>query len=308
MKYDAGKYTLFKQPFYKFNEDPSSGYFFYTADADSTLFFGTLKGLLQYNPNRDISYDLPFKTLIRKVFAKDSLLFGGAMLQPSEVEYIKGNVLPYSQNNLVFQYAAAFYEDVEKNLYSYRLVGSDTAWSAWGTDVKKEYTNLTEGVYIFEVRAMNQYKILGNTASYWFRILPPWYRAWWAFTLYVLSFISLAFLVLKTYTRRLVAQKEHLEQVVKERTHEILEKNEELQQQKEEITQTLEIVSNQKEEIQTQAQLLEKTNNELEKLSIVASETDSAVVIMDSAGNIEWTNKGFERLYGLLTDESIKLR
>jgi len=44
--------------------------------------------------------------------------------------------------------------------------------------------------------------------------------------------------------------------------------------------------------------LLEKQNQELEKLSIVASETDNAILIMDSQGNFEWLNEGFTRLFG----------
>jgi PAS domain S-box-containing protein len=54
----------------------------------------------------------------------------------------------------------------------------------------------------------------------------------------------------------------------------------------------------QKEEIQQQAGQLEIINKELEKLSIVASETSSAVVILDTAGNFEWVNAGFTRMYG----------
>ncbi len=69
------------------------------------------------------------------------------------------------------------------------------------------------------------------------------------------------------------------------------EQNAEINKQKEEIlTQTDNIVQ--------QAYLLEQVNIELEKLSIVASETDNAVIIMDKKGNVEWINEGFTRLYG----------
>ncbi len=57
-------------------------------------------------------------------------------------------------------------------------------------------------------------------------------------------------------------------------------------------------INTQKDEIQNQAKLLESVNTELEKLSIVASETDNAVTIMDVKGNFEWVNAGFTRLYG----------
>jgi PAS domain S-box-containing protein len=57
-------------------------------------------------------------------------------------------------------------------------------------------------------------------------------------------------------------------------------------------------INSQKNEIQNQAKQLELTNTELEKLSIVASETDNAVSILDVKGNFEWVNAGFTRMYG----------
>jgi PAS domain S-box-containing protein len=57
-------------------------------------------------------------------------------------------------------------------------------------------------------------------------------------------------------------------------------------------------INSQKNEIQNQAKQLESANTELEKLSIVASETDNAVTIMDVNGNFEWVNAGFTRMYG----------
>ncbi|PLX00137.1 MAG: hypothetical protein C0594_16025, partial [Marinilabiliales bacterium] len=78
-------------------------------------------------------------------------------------------------------------------------------------------------------------------------------------------------------SRRLKAINEKLEKTVIERTAEI---------------------SQQKEEIQAQAEQLFEINQELEKLSIVASETDNSVIITDPKGNIEWVNEGFTKLYG----------
>ncbi len=65
-----------------------------------------------------------------------------------------------------------------------------------------------------------------------------------------------------------------------------------------ELSTQYEAINSQKNEIQSQAQLLESTNEELEKLSLVASGTDNAVTIMDINGNFEWINAGFTRMYG----------
>lgn len=42
---------------------------------------------------------------------------------------------------------------------------------------------------------------------------------------------------------------------------------------------------------------IKEINRELEKLSIVASKTDNAVIIMNHEGVIEWVNEGFHRMY-----------
>lgn len=67
------------------------------------------------------------------------------------------------------------------------------------------------------------------------------------------------------------------------------------------------VLEQQKNEILTQAEELEKANIELEKLSIVASQTRNAVAILSNEGKFDWVNAGFTKLYGytlqLLHDE-----
>jgi PAS domain S-box-containing protein len=51
-----------------------------------------------------------------------------------------------------------------------------------------------------------------------------------------------------------------------------------------------------------QAHELERKNQELEKLSIVASETDNAILIMDAEGNFIWVNDAYTRMFGFTLD------
>ena len=57
------------------------------------------------------------------------------------------------------------------------------------------------------------------------------------------------------------------------------------------------------EELKTTTEIIEEKNIELEKLSIVASKTDNAILIMDREGNIEWLNEGFANLYEYTLNE-----
>jgi|GEM_PF-3034766 len=67
-------------------------------------------------------------------------------------------------------------------------------------------------------------------------------------------------------------------------------------------------INNKKNEIFLQAEQLELKNTELEKLSIVARETDNAIVITNGQGDFEWINEGFTRFYGYTLDEFIKTK
>ncbi len=55
-----------------------------------------------------------------------------------------------------------------------------------------------------------------------------------------------------------------------------------------------------------QARELEKQNKELEKLSLVASETDNAILVTDAEGNYTWINDAYTRMFGHTFDELTK--
>jgi PAS domain S-box-containing protein len=50
------------------------------------------------------------------------------------------------------------------------------------------------------------------------------------------------------------------------------------------------------------------SQQEMERLSIVAQQTDNAIMIMDAHGNIEWLNDGFTRMYEYTYEDFIRKR
>lgn len=273
-----GHYEMDKTPFYKFSNLYLSEYYCIYPYSDSIIYFGTNKGLLAYFPKKEAIYNNPFNTIIHKVYNGDSLLyFGAAFTDSTGISKFLHPVLSYKNNHIIFEYACTYYEDAERNLYQSRLIGLDTTWSGWSKDSKKEYMHLPEGSYVFEVNAKNIYRKIGKMAKFSFTIKPPWYRTIWAYLLYFISSAAFIWFVVRLNTRRLKAANVRLEEIVLNRTAEILQ---------------------QKEEIEAQTEELTAVNEELEKLSIVASETDNGVIIMDADFNFEWVNDGFSKLYG----------
>ena len=135
-------------------------------DADGITWMGVPDGLVRYDNSVKKNYSQEYSALIHKVIiskGKDSAIFYGAysndsgIVTLSQPDKFKPS-LPYSENSLIFTYAALDFEDESSMLFSYRLEGSDAQhaqWSAWKNETKATYTYLPEGHYFFHVKAKN---------------------------------------------------------------------------------------------------------------------------------------------------------
>jgi len=259
-------------------------------DTGNVVWFGGSEGLFRYQPNPLFSHK-PYQTLIRQVALDgDSVIFHGTFYSEPEKN---GQIVPgqtpswaremdYQNNTVLFRYSATEFIAPEKVEYSHYLEGFNTKWSPWGKMNRVRYTNLKGGRYVFHVRARNVYDKQSHEATYGFTIHGPWYAHPLAVIFYVLTGMVLIWMGFRLYTSGLKRSNLLLGKMVEERTREM---------------------EQQKDEIRNQAEQLSRTNQELEKLSIVASETDNAVMILNRDGHPEWVNEGFTRLYGYEIDD-----
>jgi len=243
---------------------------------DSVVWFSTKQGVFSQSnsPFRDFN-DVP-PAIIRKVICGDSLFFGGTnfysvkslfdTLYPVTTESVIDltTILKARNNSITFHYAWPFFEGEKKNLYSYFLQGYDNQWSNWRTELSKEYTNLPEGSYSFKVKAKNLYGIESPVAEFKFSVLPPWYRTYYAYLSYFVLSILFILLIVKLYTYKLIIEKNKLEQLVKERTQEILIQNEEILVQAEHLKDANDWISAKNVELEAQKEEIEKKKDELE--------------------------------------------
>lgn len=167
-----------------------------------------------------------FQTAIRSVRAADSILTLGFIKNSAE-----GSVsLPYSKNNLSFTFATDWFDHEEATMFRWYLRGYDQGWSQWGRISSKEYTNLPEGDYVLEVEALNLFGETGSKASYSFTILPPWYRTYPTYGSYLLLFAGVIFLSVKVSVKQLKKAKDKLENIVTERTAEVVKQKDLIEQ------------------------------------------------------------------------------
>ena len=207
-----------------------------------TTWFASFDGLIRYDTTVKKNYRQLFRTLIRRVLINEKQenerrIFDGCVKKSKTGKV--GNplftVIEYSDRNLNFEFAAPFFEIETETRYQYFLEGYDSDWSVWSKASKKSYTNLDPGVYSFRVRARNVYHHLGNEDIFKFKILPPWYRTWWAFLIYGIGLFLLMFLVVKWRSNKLQREKQKLEHTIKQRTKEIQEKNRQLKDQSDKL-------------------------------------------------------------------------
>lgn len=112
--------------------------------------------------------------------------------------------IPYAHNSVKFFFQLPNPLLLRTVRYQYRLNGD--SWSAPSLTSVKEYSDLREGQYRFEVRALlPNGQVTTDTLT--FRVLPPWYRSPWAWAFYALLAIGFIVLMVKVENRRLERKK-----------------------------------------------------------------------------------------------------
>jgi serine phosphatase RsbU (regulator of sigma subunit) len=179
-------------------------------------YFGSASGLFCYDYSEFINYENGFNTYIDEFLAEG---------ERQSIAKKSNSPIQYRQNDLTFQFYANSYTEEQATVYSYFLEGYSKKYSPWTAENHAIFTNLHEGDYILKVKAKNIFGKISPEAKFNFTILAPWYRTWWAYTLYVVLLIAFVYLVVSYSTRK-------LKNVIKERTAEVVEQKEEIEKQK----------------------------------------------------------------------------
>jgi signal transduction histidine kinase/DNA-binding response OmpR family regulator/ligand-binding sensor domain-containing protein len=230
---EDGTFDLKKKPFLRI--PPAQVNIIYPDPDGDSIWIGSDDGLIRFDKTVKKNYKLKFKTFIRKVVANGKLISDGYPIKPGgETESQHKHTFPifdYKDRNLYFEFAAPSFEAEIENQYQYWLMGYDENWSGWTPEPQKEYTNLDSGLYTFRVQAKNIYMHPGSEDVFKFRILPPWYKTWWAFLFYFLIAVLLVVSIVRWRSGKLEREKQRLERIVGKRTKEIEEKNQQLENQ-----------------------------------------------------------------------------
>jgi ligand-binding sensor domain-containing protein/signal transduction histidine kinase len=264
----------------------------YAIAPDGEIFFGGNNGYNSFYPG-NIRKD----TSDTKVMFVDLLLYNnsvsfdeapyGKSILKKQLLFTDTIELLHNQNFFTFKFDAIVYSCQNNIKYRYKLNNFDTTWH-YTTALYRQatYTNIDPGNYEFVVNATNRDGKWSNQfAKITIEVIPAWYQTILFKIVSALIFVFAIYLLYFLRLKQITKRNEALEQLIKERTKEIEEKNIMLTQQAEElictnsllkerqtqIEEQTEELGNQKEVLLNQRDELTQLNNTKDKLfSILA--------------------------------------
>jgi signal transduction histidine kinase/ligand-binding sensor domain-containing protein/DNA-binding response OmpR family regulator len=166
------------------------------------LFFGGYKGFIAFSPEH-----IKHSVVESPFFVTDIKIFNRSVAGMQEKErkkllkqippYTRQLSIPHKYNNFTIEFASLSYRNPELTRYAYKLDGFDKEWQY--TDSKRHfayYNNLSPGNYTFLLKATSQNGIWNNEIQkISVKVLPPFWLTWWAFALYVVITVTIAYLI-----------------------------------------------------------------------------------------------------------------
>lgn len=170
------------------------------ADDKGRFFFGGLEGLTYFFPDSiKISQFNPPIYFTNLTVNNIPYEFSADKIDTSVLNkplYVTNNItLNYKKNIFSIEFAALDYHAPDKNEYMYQLEGFNKDWVYAGNNRLVSFTNLAPGTYHLKVKATNSDKTWNPIQKQLtIEILPPPWKTWWAYSIYILVFIFLLWL------------------------------------------------------------------------------------------------------------------
>ncbi|MBO6576001.1 MAG: hypothetical protein JJ896_09865 [Rhodothermales bacterium] len=179
---------------------------------DGRLWFPSIAGVAVVDPSDLSRNTVPPPVVIERVEAD-----GVAIAVGSEVELAPGT------RRLEFKFAALSLVDASAIKYRFRLRGEETEWNTTMAGNTATYTFLDPGTYTFQVAAANNDGVWNEDgASLSFTLKPYLFQTSWFWMLIASAGFMAGAWFFRSRTEQLKRQRTELEQMVEERTRDVL--------------------------------------------------------------------------------------
>lgn len=205
------KFNLANKTFknYTVHEGLNSNQFNYKSSYktdDGTLYFGSIKGFVRFNPNELIKKDIIPPIVFTDLFVNNHrVVIGEKSPLKKSIQYTDKITLSYWQRSFGLRFAILNYAESYDRVY-YRLKGFDKEWIP--ADIKDaiSYSNLNSGKYELEIIITNEARDLKNpltSKSISINLKPPFWLSFWAYVFYFIMGIISVLLLIRTYRHRI---------------------------------------------------------------------------------------------------------
>ena len=151
--------------------------------------------------------------------------------------------LEYDQNNISLGFVGIHFSNPGGNRNFYKLENYDNDWRMAGSENTASYFQVPNGKYIFRIKSISSTGSVSEKAIN-IVIYPPWWRTWWAYTLYALIFLFNIYAIYRDQRRKIIrAERERTQQTELAQAREIEKAYKELQTTQAQLIQSEKMAS-----------------------------------------------------------------
>jgi signal transduction histidine kinase/ligand-binding sensor domain-containing protein len=175
-------------------------------DRNGSMYFGSVKGMIAFDPKDFEQTETGPPTYITGFQVNNKEVIPRAKNSPldTSILYTDTVVLLYDQNNFSIEFAALNYSSPEVTQYEYQMQGLDKTRTYLSKNRKAYFTDLSPGNYTFTVRARsNTGSWTGEERRLFISILPPFWKTYTAYFVYLLALATCLFWAVRYYHRYL---------------------------------------------------------------------------------------------------------
>ena len=175
-----------------------------TQSKNGQIYFGSINGVCCFNPDITMNEQPAPAAVVTemKILGRLSNLENNDMI----INLSKGqNVeLSHAQNSFGLTFNVQNYSLVNQVEYVYMLKGLENSWYTVNENNSVTFRNIPPGKYEFIIKArIHNQKWPEEATSLTIRINPPLWLTWWAKLIYILVSISITYLILHAYKKKL---------------------------------------------------------------------------------------------------------
>ena len=173
------------------------------------LYFGTLKGMISFQPNSIQEFSIQPKVYISQINYNDP---DHNFLHQEAITFKKG--IEHNQSTFYIDYTSLSYQAPNLTQYAYCMEGLSSKWYHVVGENRVYFTKLPPGNYTFKVKATNLSGIWNDEpAMFQITILPPWWLSTKALILYGIIAIGCVVLLIFIISRH---NKANIQQKIQE--------------------------------------------------------------------------------------------